>query len=219
MVSISQETAEETHARLRTVLGQAELTVLDGVWRFVESPLDQPPALDRDTLAVVRDEQTWSALRPDDGGPGERERFGLVSFHFPAGLDNSGFVAWLAGELKARLGTGVFVVCGSNRGRGGIYDYWGCPVELVDEVVAVIHALAVPDPSTTTPAYIWGESFMVLLVIGVVLVLAALVNLLLGHATAALVTGVVGLVLVLVWLFRRYGRPGDFNRSGTTGIQ
>jgi membrane protein implicated in regulation of membrane protease activity len=60
---------------------------------------------------------------------------------------------------------------------------------------------------------------MVLLVIGVVLVLAALVNLVLGHVTAAVVTGVVGLMVVLVWLFRRYGRPGDFNRSGTTGIQ
>lgn len=143
MVSVSHETSEETHVRLRSVLGQAELSVLDGVWSFVETPLDQPPALDQATLAVVRDDQTWSALRPDDGGSGERERFGLVSFHFPPGLDNSGFVGWLAGELKARLGTGVFVVCGSNRDRGGIYDYWGCPVELFDEVVAVIRDLAV----------------------------------------------------------------------------
>jgi hypothetical protein len=143
VVSVSRETTEQTHARLRSVLGQAELAVLDGVWSFVETPIDQPPALDRDTLAVVRDDQTWSALRPDDGAPGERERFGLVSFHFPAGLDNSGFVGWLAGELKTRLGTGVFVLCGSNAGRGGIYDYWGCPVELRDEVVTVVRALAV----------------------------------------------------------------------------
>ncbi|SEP72313.1 DUF6196 family protein [Microlunatus flavus] len=150
MVSISRETAEETHERLRGVLAQAELDVLGGVWSFVESPLDQPPSLGAETLAVVRDDETWSALRPDDGGPEDRERFGLVSFHFPPGLDNSGFVGWLAGELKARLGTGVFVVCGSNRGRGGIYDYWGCPVELLDEVVAIVRALV--EPSTAVQA-------------------------------------------------------------------
>jgi hypothetical protein len=78
-----------------------------------------------------------------------RERFGLVSFHFPAGLDNSGFVGWLATELKSRLGTGLFVVCGSNRHRGGIYDYWGCPVELLGEVVATIRSLS---DTPTAPA-------------------------------------------------------------------
>ena len=161
-MSVSHETTEETHARLRTVLGRAELAVLDGEWSFVETPIDQPPVLDRETLAVVRDDQSWSALRPDDRGAEERERFGLVSFHFPAGLDNSGFVGWLAGELKTRLGTGVFVVCGSNTDRGGIYDYWGSPVELLDEVVAAIHALAAPptvgDVNLSGPSGIERES-------------------------------------------------------------
>ncbi|WP_280394542.1 DUF6196 family protein [Nocardia brasiliensis] len=72
------------------------------------------------------------------------EKFGLFSFHFPTGMDNSGFVGWLAGHLKRALGTGVFVVCGSNRERGGIYDYWGCPVELLAAVEREIETLRSP---------------------------------------------------------------------------
>ncbi|RKS75560.1 hypothetical protein CLV35_2030 [Motilibacter peucedani] len=147
MVSISRETPEQTHARLRSVLARAEMTVFDGVWSFAETPLDEPPQLSAATLAVVRDEDSWSALVRDDVQDAGRERFGLVSFHFPAGVDNSGFVGWLAGELKTRLGTGVFVVCGSNRARGGIYDYWGCPVGLLDDVVGVIRGLGASSTS------------------------------------------------------------------------
>ncbi|WP_344534499.1 DUF6196 family protein [Streptomyces albiaxialis] len=43
--------------------------------------------------------------------------------------------------MKAELGTGVCVVCGSNRARGGIYDYWGCPVDVLDQALAVVRAL------------------------------------------------------------------------------
>ncbi|WP_067820211.1 DUF6196 family protein [Actinomadura kijaniata] len=141
MVSVSRETAEQTEERLRRVIAQADLLVHDGAWRFEESPLDRPPALTADTLAVVRDEESWSRLVPAEGEGGDAERFGVFSFHFPEGLDNSGFVGWLAGRLKASLGTGVFVVCGSNRDRGGIYDHWGCPADLLDEAVAVVEAL------------------------------------------------------------------------------
>jgi len=142
VVGVSRETAEETRERLQGVLGLAEMVVLPGTWSFFESPRDRPPVLDDDLLAVVRDEDTWSVLRPSDED-GDRERFGVFSFHFPEGVDNSGFVGWLAGALKEQLGSGVFVVCGSNRDRGGVYDYWGCPRELLDDAVAVVHRLAV----------------------------------------------------------------------------
>lgn len=143
MVSISHESSEATGRRLRAVLAQAEMTLLPGVWAFAESPAEHPPSLDRDTLAVVQDGDSWSALRrSDDDADDDAERFGLLSFHFPDGVDDSGFVGWLATELKARLGTGVFVVCGSNRSRGGIYDYWGFPAHLADEVVATVRSLA-----------------------------------------------------------------------------
>ncbi|MBA3339895.1 MAG: hypothetical protein H0T54_09185, partial [Geodermatophilaceae bacterium] len=65
------------------------------------------------------------------------------SFHFPYGLDNSGFVGWLGSVLKHELGTGVFVVCGQNSRRGGIYDYWGCPAQLRHEAARVIEELRV----------------------------------------------------------------------------
>ncbi|MFD1934948.1 MULTISPECIES: DUF6196 family protein [Nonomuraea] len=141
MVSVSMETPEQTEERLRRVIARAELVVHDGVWFFEESPADRPPALTGDTLAVVRDEDSWSRLVPLSGAGEGVERFGIFSFHFPAELDNSGFVGWLATHLKASLGTGVFVICGSNRARGGVYDYWGCPAELLDQAVTVVEGL------------------------------------------------------------------------------
>ena len=69
------------------------------------------------------------------------ERFALFSFHFPAGLDNSGFVGWLASELKRRLGTGVVVICGQNSERGGIHDHWGYPARLRAKATQVLDEL------------------------------------------------------------------------------
>ena len=143
MVDVSQETEEQTDLRLRRVIALADLVVHDGIWYFAESSAANPPSLSDRTLAVVRDEDSWSALVPLTQEPAKPvEQFGVFSFHFPSGVDNSGFVGWLATHLKRRLGTGVFVVCGSNRDRGGIYDYWGCPHGLLPDVVAVIKELS-----------------------------------------------------------------------------
>lgn len=119
VVSVSIESAEQTDRRPRAVIATAELVVYDGVWRFYQTPIAHPPALGPDMLAVVRDEHTWSYLAPAGDATADVELFGLVSFHFPPGLDNSGFVGWLAGHLKAELGTGLFVVCGYNSEWGG----------------------------------------------------------------------------------------------------
>ena len=139
MVSISVETAEQTELRQRQVISEAEFVVHSGCWHFEES--DEPPVLTGEVLAVVRDHEIWSSLVPAPTDIVGTERFGLFSFHFPSATDNSGFVGWLASHLKNELGTGVFVVCGSNTSRGGIFDYWGCPEELRDEVVAVVERL------------------------------------------------------------------------------
>lgn len=139
MVSISQESTEETERRLRGVVAAAELVALPGEWSFHEAPLTEPPELGPEVLAVVRDEDCWSSLAPATATAAER--FSLFSFHFSPGADNSGFVGWLATELKRRTGTGVFVVCGYNSGRGGIYDYWGCPVQVRGQVADALLAL------------------------------------------------------------------------------
>lgn len=144
MVSVSREAPAETEERLGRVLGAAELRVLPGAWSFFESPPGEPPVLDDEVLAVVRDETSWSALRPSRTAEGPEERFGVFSFHFQPDVDNSGFVGWLASALKAELGTGVLVVCGSDRERGGVYDYWGCPEALLDDAVAVVRRLGAP---------------------------------------------------------------------------
>lgn len=130
---ISAETPQQTAVRLQRVLAEAELVLLDDAYAFVEtSAADFPAQLVPSTLAFVRDEDVWSALVPATSS--EQEQFMVFSFHFPPGLDNSGFVGWLASHLKATLGTGVMVVCGQNSARGGIFDYWGTPLAMANQV-------------------------------------------------------------------------------------
>lgn len=151
MVNVSVESAAETDLRLRRVVAAADLVEHEGSWQFRESPLDEPPELGPEVLAVVRDEHTWSRLVPAGPPVPGGEVFGLVSFHFPPGVDNSGFVGWLAGTLKAELGTGVFVVCGYNSERGGVFDYTGFPIAVRDDVLRVIRRLRGTDPATALP--------------------------------------------------------------------
>jgi hypothetical protein len=71
----------------------------------------------------------------------ESENFKIFSFHFENGLDNSGFVGWLASKIKQEVGSDVFVVCGQNTNKGGIFDYWGCPIVIETEVINFIKKL------------------------------------------------------------------------------
>lgn len=137
---VSVKTAEQTQARLRRVIAEAELQVLPQAYTFVETPLSQFPS-ERlgSALAFVRDEDVWSALVPADDAASER--YVVFSFHFAGELDNSGFVGWLASHLKAAVGTGVLVVCGHNRARGGIFDYWGAPESVAAPVLAEVRKL------------------------------------------------------------------------------
>ena len=139
---VSHETPSQTNARLRRVIAEAEFVVYDRPYTFVEADVSNfPKELLASALAFVRDENVWSALVPcvDLG----HEAFVVFSFHFPANLDNSGFVGWLASHLKASIGTGVFVVCGQNSQRGGIFDYWGAPTSVASQVIAEIRNLRV----------------------------------------------------------------------------
>jgi hypothetical protein len=91
------------------------------------------------TLAFVRDGEVWSVLKPSASD--WEEKVTVFSFHFPEGVDNSGFVGWLATHLKRLLGTGVFVICGQNSRRGGIFDYWGIPLQMRNAAERLIDAL------------------------------------------------------------------------------
>ena len=137
---ISHETPGQMQARLSRVLREADLVVYEGTYAFLEVPVEPfPVALAQRALALVRDESVWSALVPSDSP--DHEEFLVFRFHFTPGLDNSGFVGWLASHLKERIGTGVFVVCGQNSKRGGIFDYWGAPVAVSAQVLAELEAL------------------------------------------------------------------------------
>lgn len=139
-MDISHESPQQTQARLERVLALAECRTFAAPYAFVETPANAfPEHLTSTALGFVRDDEVWSALVPSDDATAER--FFVFSFHFPAGIDNSGFVGWLATLLKQRLGSGVFVMCGSNAGSGGIFDHWGAPLALRDAVVAELQAL------------------------------------------------------------------------------
>lgn len=140
---VGPEAEAQTEARLLTVIALADFVSYDDAFGFVESSAREiVPEIRPDAVAVVRDDEVWSQLVPVAGdNAGTAERCSLFRFHFPPGIDNSGFVGWLATRLKRELGTGVFVICGVNSRRGGIYDYWGCPVALRDDVRRLIDSL------------------------------------------------------------------------------
>lgn len=58
---------------------------------------------------------------------------------------------------------------------------------------------------------------LVLLILGAAALLAAVVLALLHLVGLAVVLAVVGAIAILVALFRRFGRRGDFSRSGWSG--
>ncbi len=117
MVDISHESPQANEDRLRRVIAAAQLVVLDGAYAFAEGDPHTDPSA-QDALVLVRDGDAWSWLAP--AGDSRGERFTVFSFHFPGTGDHSGFVGWLAATIKRELGSGVFVVCGYNSGRGGV---------------------------------------------------------------------------------------------------
>ena len=142
MVEISQETPDKTETRLLKVIARSKFKIFAESYAFEEFPLDRFSQLARqDALALIRDDEVWSQLIPCIDS--NQELFKIFSFHFEDCADNSGFVGWLASHLKTELGTGVFVTCGQNLKRGGIYDYWGCPLEISDKVISEIELLIV----------------------------------------------------------------------------
>ena len=137
---ISQESPTQTQARLRKVIAEAELLIYDQPYVFEEVSVERFPSRHiADALAFVRDSQVWSALVPQRRR--QQEAFCIFSFHFPPNLDNSGFVGWLASHLKGSVGTGVFVVCGHNSTRGGIFDYWGAPLSVAGQILKEVKLL------------------------------------------------------------------------------
>lgn len=140
---VSQETADQTEKRLRAVIAASNLVWYDGAYAFEEYAVGEFPVHEiASALAFVRDEDVWSVLKPARANAAEP--FGLFSFHFPDGADNSGFVGWLASTMKQELGIGVFVVCGQNMQRGGIFDYWGVPIALREKAARVLEKLRSP---------------------------------------------------------------------------
>ena len=135
MVKVSSEVAAQTEARLLQVGRQSSVDWLPGTWAFREGQ-DIPAGARK--LAEVLDEGRVSALVAASDGP---ELFAVFRVVLPRGLDDSGFVGWFASTIKARTGSGLFVICGYDLERGGVYDYYGVPVVVADRVRAAVDEL------------------------------------------------------------------------------
>jgi len=139
-MDISKETRKQIQLRLLKVLSHAKIKIYGEEYAFEEFvQKDFPLKAKSEALAIIRDGKVWSQLVPSKDLT--KERYKIFRFYFKEALDNSGFIGWLASHLKHKVGTGVFVICGHNNGHGGIYDYWGCPVELAESVIKEINNL------------------------------------------------------------------------------
>jgi len=141
MVYVSHEVLAQTEARLRGVIERCEVDWLPGNWSFQEG---EEAAAASDAIAQIRDDDRVSALIPSSSGAELFEVFRVV---LPKGVDDSGFVGWFASRIKAETGSGLFVICGYDRRRGGIYDYYGVPAGTATRVREVVDALT-REPTT-----------------------------------------------------------------------
>ena len=140
-----REATEQMHERLSGIMAASRFEALSQpyAWQQVSRLLQLPAT----AVAAVRDGSTWYALRavtPEAAGA-----YRIMVFHFAEGSNASGFVAWLAGIIKKEVSTGVMVVCGFDARATpalwqtslGLFDYWGCPWGLGDEVIALVERL------------------------------------------------------------------------------
>lgn len=144
-MDITRESQLQSQERLRSVLHAADVAWLPGHFGFTETANFEDAVLAaRKALALVRDENSWCVLaEAEEKSP---EKFRVFTCHFAPDIPNSGFVGWLASEIKREVGSGVFVVCGHNRQRGGIFDYWGVPEEVAPGVQSLIEKLRISTP-------------------------------------------------------------------------
>ncbi|MCB9896694.1 MAG: hypothetical protein H6825_01695 [Planctomycetes bacterium] len=135
--------------RLLAVLRASAFVVRQGRWHYEQFSLAEFPRRARaDALALVQNGHGWSQLVPLPDDTQAREPLVIWSFQFAPDAPNSGFVGWLASTIKEVTGSGVIVVCGYDTERGGVYDHWGCPAGVADQVFALLDELRAPPRST-----------------------------------------------------------------------
>ena len=139
-VHISVETQEQTQKRLYEVIKCTKLEIYESTFAYEEFKHENfILKINFDALALIRDGEKWSQLVKSSDS--SKSLFKVFSFHFPDNIDNSGFVGWLSNLLKNKFGSGVIVICGMNKEHGGIFDYYGCPLQISDKVLKYVQLL------------------------------------------------------------------------------
>jgi hypothetical protein len=142
-----QETADQAENRLLKVIAAARFEILAPAYGFAPLRADAPP--EPSALACVRDGDHWFQLIPLPLSPRSDPGYKVFSFHFSPSISASGFVGWLASDLTRTVGTGVIVICGKDAREMpelrsaslDVFDYWGCPFEIADGVLAEVRTL------------------------------------------------------------------------------
>jgi hypothetical protein len=138
------ETRSQMHRRLLGVIANARFEALTTpyAWQRMDAggPMDN-------AIAAVRDGSSWYVL--SEAPPTADAGYRIFTFHFAEGSNASGFVAWLAALMREQAGTGAMVVCGFDARSSaalwqtslGLFDYWGCPLRMGEDVAALINRL------------------------------------------------------------------------------
>jgi hypothetical protein len=130
------------------VIANSEFQVLPRVYVF--EPLRYgPERKSPEALACVRDGEQWSALVPATDARRQPGQFTIFSFHFNPKFDATGFRRLASFTSRADDGCRAHrhLRKGPTRGlaldhiRGGIFDYWGCPADQAEAVIAEVRAL------------------------------------------------------------------------------
>jgi hypothetical protein len=139
-MNIENEKPEQTHERLLKVIADSEFKIFHDTYVFDEFPINEfPNRADLSAIAYVRDESVWSQIVPSTDS--SKQLWKTIRFRFKKNSKTIGFIAWLSGYLKEKLGVGLCVICGWNSDIAGVYDYWLCPVESSKLVIEEIHNL------------------------------------------------------------------------------
>lgn len=160
-MDIIPESCVQTERRLRAVLRASSLSMLPGRWHYEQLAHGAFPSCARpDALALVQNGHGWSQLVPLEDDSESNEPLVMWTLHFQADAPNSGFVGWLATAIKERTGAGVIVVCGYDVERGGVYDHWGCPAGVAEQVFELLDELRATPRSTSSSAHPLHGVFM-----------------------------------------------------------
>jgi hypothetical protein len=107
MTTVKIETNSKLIERLYYVLKQSEFVEFDELYYFKQ--FEETPNLENNALSYIRNGNYWTGLieAEDD----RTENYKIFCFKVNTTSNNSGFLGWMATEIKKKLGISIIVFC------------------------------------------------------------------------------------------------------------